>query len=58
MKEELKTRLEKWIELEISELNMPLDEIITEVEDQYPDYKFYCVEPRYESCVIVRFEHR
>lgn len=57
MREEILSRVEKWIEVEISELDIPLEEIIEEVEKANPDYRVSGTEPRYESCVIARFEH-
>ena len=57
MKEEISMRLTHWIEVEISELDIPLEEIIREVEKEYPDYRFSCTEPKYQSCIIARFEH-
>ena len=57
MKEEISMGLSRWIEVEISELDIPLEEIIGEVETAYPDYRFSCTEPKHQSCVIARFEH-
>ena len=56
MREEIKTRVQLMLEVEISELDIPLEEIIREVETAYPAYRFSCTEPKYQSCIIARFE--
>ena len=52
-----------WLELseisfEISELDLPLKDIIEAVEAKYPEYKFNRTEPRYKSCIMAIFERR
>ena len=46
------------ISFEISESELSLKEIISIVEQKYPNYKFSRTEPRYESCVMAIFEGR
>ena len=50
--------LEISIEVEISEAQEPLSEIIKAVEKKYPAFKFSRTEGRYESCVMAIFELR
>ena len=47
-----------FLEFEISECEVPLDDIIAAVEKNYPDWKFWATEPRYESCIMAIFERR
>lgn len=46
------------ISFEISEVKMPLSEIIKIVEAKYPAFKFSRTEHRYTDCVMAIFEQR
>lgn len=50
--------LEISIEVEVSEAQEPLSEIIKAVESKYPEYRFSRTENRYESCVMAVFEKK
>ena len=44
------------MDLEISEIDAPLEEIIQAISRQYPGWKFSRTEKRYESCIMAIFE--
>lgn len=58
MKKSFLESLEMEISFEISECEIPLEEIIKEVERKYPSFTFSRTEPRYTSCVMAIFERR
>lgn len=57
-KEKLLSSVESALEVEISEIELSLDEIIRTVENKYKDFSFDHTEKRYDSCVIAVFKRR
>ena len=43
------------LSFEISECDIPLDEIIQYVQTKYPGFRFNRTEARYESCLMAIF---
>jgi len=46
------------LSFEISECELPLEEIIKHLEEEFPNWKFDRTEHRYMSCIMAIFQPR